>query len=247
MSGSVISYKLDLLIRLIDTTDGKSVNERSVSFKRDGKDVKPIPKGEGNFIFLNTGRDNFELSVSVRGFEDQTVDIDYEKLDGMLPIKEVFLIPSENTLSDKRLISISGTVKGLEAIEAVGLQNLRCYASDYDERKRIVTLYQNGTQISLEDIYYGLIKQGGESYEAFTVDKLVSNNKLKLRDPLKDEFTANSPIARIVFGNVKKGGEYKLTVRDDASKLSYIVRYIVKGEEKFKKVDFHELDGVTLD
>ena len=39
MNASVIRFRLDLLVRLIDTTTGGSVEERNVRFFRDGKVV----------------------------------------------------------------------------------------------------------------------------------------------------------------------------------------------------------------
>ena len=41
MAASVIRAKLDLLIRLVDTTTGAQVTERNIVFKRDGIPVIP--------------------------------------------------------------------------------------------------------------------------------------------------------------------------------------------------------------
>ena len=56
MNASVIRFRLDLLVRLIDTTTGGSVEERNVRFFRDGKVVRPATRGGGNYVFLNCGR-----------------------------------------------------------------------------------------------------------------------------------------------------------------------------------------------
>ena len=56
MDASVIHQKLDLLIRLIDTTTGAVVEEKNVRFFKDGEAVRPIRRGSGNYVFLNTGR-----------------------------------------------------------------------------------------------------------------------------------------------------------------------------------------------
>jgi len=37
-------------------------------------------------------------------------------------------------------------------------------------------------------------------------------------------------------------GDYVLRVRDDASRLLYLVRYVVEGKENFKMVDFRRLE-----
>ena len=94
MAASVIRAKLDLLVRLFDTTTGATVDERNVLFMRDGVPVRPESRGAGAYVFINTGREDFLMRISVRGYEDYEVKVCYEEMDERLPVCNVFLMPS---------------------------------------------------------------------------------------------------------------------------------------------------------
>lgn len=92
----------------------------------------------------------------------------------------------------------------------------------------------------MENVHYGLISDDRSHYEHFEVAEEVPPNMVRLKSPLTETFTVNSPIARVVFGNVSPDGSYLLRVRDDAQTLEYLVRYRVNGEDRFQVVDFHQ-------
>lgn len=246
MDASVIHYRLDLLIRLIDTTTGFDVEERDVQFWRDGRSVKPVPRGSGNYVFLNCGRENSTLDVTVFGYDPCSVQIRYEELDSQLPIKEVFLIPSENTSRGLPVITFSGRIPGLTAIEAVSLSAPRCCISSFDERKRIMKLFKTH-RAGMEDIFYGLIHPDRQNYESFEVMKEISEDSVKIREPLKEPFSVNSPIARIIFGRVTPEGDFCIRVRDDSERLLYLVRYVKDDKNYYQTADFHNLKEAVLE
>lgn len=246
MDNATIYYKLDLVLRLVDTTTGAEVEEHNVRFRSDVSSLQPIPRGNGNYVFLNTGRDDFSLQVEAYGYEPCTVEIRYGELDSRLPIKEAFLIPSENATKGESVLTLSGHLSGLEKVEAVSFRTTQCCIHEFDERKRIMKVFQKGSRAALEDVYYGLIHMEEQSYEPFEVVKEVSTGSFKLKEPLKEPFSVNSPIARVIFGKVDPNGEYVLRVRDEAEKLLFLVRYVVKGEARFQVVDFHQLEGEAL-
>lgn len=246
MNESIIRCRLDLLIRLIDTTTGAEVEERHVRFWKDGQPVQPIPRGSGNYVFLNCGRDDFELEIEVHGFERCKVSVRYEDLDSQLPVKEVFLMPSENTGVGQRVITFSGMLPGLEEVQAVHLGASRCCISEFDERKRIMKLFKTHRS-GMTDIHYGLIHMDRQDYEPFTVEKEISNLAIKICQPLQQSFSVNSLIARVVFGSATPEGKYCIRVRDNSENLIYLVRYVVKGDVRFKTVDFHHLEEVKLE
>lgn len=245
MDASVICFQLDLLIRLIDTTTGAELEERNVSFYRDGKPIRPIPRGSGNYVFLNCGREDGNLEIRARGYEPCQISVEYEMLDRQLPVKEVFLIPSENMAGIQPIITFSGQLKGLESVQAVNLGSTCCCISEFDERKRIMKLFKTHRS-GMDDIYYGLIHPDKQTYEPFVVVKEVSESSIKISQPLQEPFSVNSPIARIIFGMTTPKGNYLIRVRDDASRLLYLVRYVVKGSVRFKTVDFHNLEEEKL-
>ena len=245
MDASVIRCRLDLLVRLIDTTTGAAVEERNVRFFKDGREVRPVPRGNGNYVFLNCGREDGLLEVRAYGYDLCQKPVSYETLDSQLPIQEMFLIPSENMEKGQPVITFSGNLPGLETIQAVNLGSTRCCISGFDERKRIMKLFKTHRS-GMDDLYYGLIHMDRQDYEPFTVVKEISENSVKISQPLKKPFSVNSPIARIIFGRVTPEGDYCIRVRDDSERLLYLIRYVEKGNEKFKIADFRHLEGVVL-
>ena len=126
MAASVIRAKLDLLIRLYDTTTGATVDERNVLFMRDGVPVRPESRGAGVYVFINTGREDFLMQIDVYGYDRYRTVIRYEELDEGLPACYVFLMPSENTIRGRNTLSFSGTLPFLKSIEAVNLNRSLC-------------------------------------------------------------------------------------------------------------------------
>ncbi len=242
MNASVIRAQLGLLIRLMDTTTGAAVEERNVQFFSDGQRVHPAPRGNGCFVFINIERVNFRLSVRVSGFEKHDLDVRYEELDDRIPTCDIFLIPSEKNAKGEPVIGIFGNLPFLEAIEAVDLNRPLCRISDFAEKTKIMkVIRQAGRVLDVSYGHYGLLQADGKSYEKLTVTGTTDNSQgLYVTEPLKMPFTVNAPILRIVFGSVDQEGNYCLRTRDDSSTLVFLVRYIVKGEEHFQQVDFHD-------
>lgn len=239
MEVSTIHHKLDLVLQLVDTTTGKSVEEQDVRFFIEGKQCWPIPRGGGNFVFINTGRSDQTLTLKVFGYEDAVINVQYDKLDKVVPLLQVFLIPSENLAKGERLCSLTGTLQGLEEIEAVSLAQSNICFSEFNERKCLMKLFLAKGRLSMENVHYGLISSDGPHYEHFAVASEVPPDMVQLKEPLTETFPINSPISRVIFGNVSPDGSYLIRVRDSAEMLNYLVRYRVNGETHFQIVDFH--------
>ncbi|MBO5551455.1 MAG: hypothetical protein J5966_05800 [Lachnospiraceae bacterium] len=236
---SVFGSKLDLLIRLFDTTTGADIDERNVVFKRDGMPVRPEPRGMGTYIFINTGREDFLMRIEVFGYEAYETRVSYEELDERIPECDVFLMPSENTLRGGKVLSFSGTLPFLKKIEAVNLSRPVCQINQFDAKSRNMTVFGNASgRVELYDKYYALLHDDKKSYEKIEVEKTVSTLSVRLKEALQEEFTSNSPVMRVIFGSVSDAGEYLLRIRDDGSGTRYLVRYEVGDEVRFQEVDF---------
>ncbi len=246
MDASIIRHSLDLAVNLNDTTNGYVVEERNVRFWMNGKAVQPVSRGSGNHVFLDRGREDCELEIQVNGYEPCRLKIRYEELDKLIPTKAVFLIPSENNGKGQPLLSLTGRLQGLEKLQAVSFSSTGCCINSFDERKCIMSLFKS-YRYSMEGIYYGLLNMERQTYEPFVVTEELTALSVKLASPLREPFSVNSPIARTVFGCVDEDGSYCLRVRDDSDYLNYLVRYVVNGEVRFKKVDFHKLDAAALE
>jgi len=240
MAASVIRAKLDLLIRLVDTTTGAQVTERNVVFKRDGIPVIPETKDPGSYIFINTGREDFLMRIEVFGYDVYETWVRYEELDEKLPECDVFLMPSESMSRGEKVLSFSGTLPFLKKIEAICLQKPVCFAKEFNKKTVSLTVYvNNGDRISMDDRYYGLLKEDGTGYEKIEVETSVSLQSVRLKEAIEEEQVSNLPVMRIIFGRVSEDGEYVLKVRDSGGNLTYLVRYEVGDEVRFQEIDFN--------
>ncbi len=246
MAASVINSRLDLMVRLIDTTTGAIVDERNVFFTRNGLTVKPEPRGTGIFIFINTGREDFLMRTEVYGYEPVETRVIYESLDERIPVVNLFLMPSESMFRGEGLISFSGTLPFLKKIEAVNLNEPVCICNDYDPKKLTAKVFRTGAgKIEMNDIYYGLLASDKQSFEKIEVTESVSPQSVRLKEALKEEFTPNNPVMRILFGSVSADGDYVLRVRDNGKDLMYLVRYEVNDEVRFQTVDFRNMEVLS--
>ena len=245
MNASVIRFRLDLLVRLIDTTTGESAEERDVRFFRDREAVRPVARGSGNYAFLDCGRTDFCLEVRVYGFEPFRMHVRYETLDENMPVIEAFLIPSENALGNRPVIGFSGNLPGIQSIQAVNVNATHCCISGFDERKRIMKLF-GMHRLGMDGIHYGLIHPDRQDYEPFAVQKEIAKDAVKIEQPLKEPFSVNAPISRIILGSVTSAGDYCIRVRDDREHLLHLVRYVVDEEARFRLVDFRHCGSALL-
>lgn len=246
MKAVIIHHRLDLLIRLLDTTTGYEVRERDVHFYEDDKEVFPLYRGEGMYAFINFERIDRKFKVKVYGYEEIMVSISYENMDSAVPIQEIFLIPLEDIAKGEPMISFTGKLSGISHLEAVSLESSHCSINSFDERKRIMKLFKT-RQTNMESLYYGLIHREKQTYERFEVEKELPDSRLKIKEPLSEEFSVNSPIARIIFGMVKEDGSYCIRVRDNREYLIYLLRYVVEGEVKFRVLDFRKPENTILE
>ena len=236
--GAVIRCRLDLLVRLIDTTTGQAITERNVVFKRGDAVLKAQSRGEGNYIFIDTGRDDYLMTLSVFGYEDKLIDVKYENLDERMPSIDAFLLPAESTYDT---ITLSGKRTGLVAVEAVQIDKPVCSISEFNKKDQKMTLFLPNKLMNMEGAHYGLL-HGEESYEHIYVEKQFTPTLVRLQGELQEEFTVNSPICRVVFGEVGPKGVFRLRIRDSGGDLRYLVRYQIKDKVKFKLIDFKNDD-----
>ena len=241
MAASVIRAKLDLLVRLFDTTTGATVDERNVLFMRDGVPVRPESRGAGAYVFINTGREDFLMRIEVYGYDEYETSVRYEELDDGLPVCYVFLMPSENTLRGRNTLSFSGTLPFLKKIEAVNPNKSICVTGDRNARTGEISVFHpSGGAIELDEVVYGLLSADKQSYERIEIEKMVSPKLIRLKRPLEGAFAPNLPIARIIYGVVQEDGKYTLRVQDEGENTRYLVRYEVGEEVRFQLVDFHD-------
>lgn len=244
MADAVINHRLDLMIRFIDTTTGTAISERTVKLKKNGQDMHMISKGGGIYICINQERENFLLHINIYGYEEKTILIDYSLLDAQMPIRDIYMIPKENN-PRTTVLSLNGIRKGISDIQAVNISSSNVFIQEYDERKRIISLF-NPHKLKMQHVFYGIVHNEKEDYEIIQLDKRISYTSVKINPGLQKPFQMNDPVERIIFGSVTENGEYLLRVQDNSNNLIYLVKYTIDGVSKCMKVDFHNLKEVNL-
>jgi len=227
-----ISYKLDLIVRLVETTTGRMVSQRQVVFKSDGQIVPFLRRDEGVYVLLNHGRQDMVLEVTVLGYLPTSVDVKYEDLSEVFPEIEVPLIPEFGTSGFIEMITLEGECSGLTSIEAVSLVKPHGGAAGYQERKQVLKLYYSKP---MEESEYAILHENQE-FEIFRIKKRLDKLSFKLVSPLTMGCKPEEKIVRIVKGKVDQNGRYLLRLLDEGNGTEYLVRYVVKGKVSFKKI-----------
>lgn len=243
MMPNLITHRLDLLLRLLDTSTGNDVSISEVSLFREGKPLHAVEKEKGYMIFPDLGRENFTLELRSRLFEPVLVPVRFEELDEKTPTLELQLIPSETSVVPSRPLSLSGKLPGISELTAVRAGDASCLIREFDPRKKLMTVF-NPHVLELGRTHYALVNPETGQYERFSIVKRVDDKTLKLDRPIQSEFGSNWPISPVVFGRTDQEGNYLLRVRDDAAKPKWLIRYLLGDEEHFCCVDMssqHEL------
>lgn len=242
----VIIQQLSLMIRLIDTTNGNLIYEKNVIFRQNGEQIRLQQHRSGSWILLNSKRENCILQVSVYGYEDMEFAVDYEQLETNLPVKEVFLIPKENSTLENGPKTLQGVLPGISSLMAVPLMMNDCFTREYEERKRIITLLNLHHRL-LDHKYYGIVPPSQQTFEVVEIDEQPNVTTIRLKDKLQKEFETNSAVVRIVYGQVSTDGYYLMRVADNAEKLMYLVRYTVEDRELYQILDFRNVRQLTAE
>jgi hypothetical protein len=232
---AIISYQLDLILRLIDTTTGFPVPEQQVLFREDGQVLPLLRRDRGLYVLLNHGRSNMKLQVEVRGYEPMAIQVDYERLDPKLPELELPLIPLVKANGYEEFYTLAGRKSGLLSVMAVPVERPIGIVGKYLENRQLLKLF---TVKSLDEKSYAILHKDSRQFEEIIVAKKPDRLTLKLLRPLKDGWKAEEPLTRIVRGRVEKNGTYLLRVRDLGGSNIYLVRYGKKDKTSYEQIDF---------
>ena len=239
MADAEIRYKLDLIVRLVDTTNGKKVEQRQVVFKIDNQIIPLLRRDEGLYVLLNQGRNDMNLEVLVAGYLPVKLAICYEELSKNFPEVEVPLIPEVNTNGFVDMLTLEGCCPGLTSIEAVSLKRNCGMVDSYQERKQALRLYYSNP---LEESSYAIVHEQQQEFEEFRIQKRLDKLCVRLVNPLAMPCRPEEKIARIVHGRVDENGRYLLRVLEEGDGTEYLVRYVVNGKASFKRVSTESLN-----
>lgn len=229
---AAICYRLDLVIRLVDTTVGSPVTERQVLFRENGRMLSFLSRGAGTYVLVNGERKKRQISIAVRGYLETTADICYEALTGRYPEVYVELIPERPKYGGWDFMDISGNLPGISSVAAVCLTAPSARAVSYNAEKRQMRILPAR---ELNEKTYALIHSQTDSFEEFCVASVKKKVLLRLEHPLETAFQPEEEIARIVRGRTETNGNYLLRLRGDGQGLQYLIRYVVNGKTNFRR------------
>jgi hypothetical protein len=240
---SVIIHKLALALQFFDATDGRGI-ENDIRISVNGRSKWPMPKGDGYFIFMadDLPEESFDMDIAASGYVPTKKRVLLEAPGIGPPLLRVEMIPEDKPLRGARLYTLSGTCKGLSAIDAVRLGSNACVAESFDAKKRTLCVY-NPNRLEFNRPRYALVDARKLCYEIFTIESRVSDGAFIIDHPLVSDVSAGSSLAPVITGDVNAKGEYLLRARDDTTDNRLIVRFAEESGERFEIVDFNERDS----
>ena len=208
----VITAKLSLAVRLLDTTTGREVSENDIHFFVDGNSVNPMRKDEGLYVFVNMCKEDFLMHIDVRGYDSMDVNVIRNELDQKLPMMDVFLMPSEKNRVGGEVLSVTGTLSQLDYIEAIYLNRPIVFfhsALDKRELHKINLLpMATGGGVKMDKLRYALLDQECQRYDIFEVKEQDTPTSVIIAEPLQREHKLNDKIYRIIYGRAGPDGKF---------------------------------------
>lgn len=238
MAEAEIHYKLDLIVRLVDTTTGESIRQKQVIFKSEDQLIPFLRRDEGLYVLLNRGRNDMNLRIQVTGFLPAVVKVRYADLSENFPEVEAAMIPEISTSGFVDMLTLEGHCPGMESIAAVSLKKAYGAVDSYQEKKQTLRLYYTKP---LEEMSYAVIHDQQQEFEEFQIKKRLDKLSVKLTEPLKTACRSEEKIVRIVRGMVDESGKYLLRMQDEGNGTEYLIRYVVNGKAAFKKISTESL------
>ncbi|MCR5482492.1 MAG: carboxypeptidase-like regulatory domain-containing protein [Clostridia bacterium] len=238
-----IRYRVLLAVSLFDTVSGVNIFEKA-KFTADGNvPINAIGKGAGVYVFTDLLPGHLKLTVKAYGFEPLTFEVDVEP-DGKMIDRLLYLMPDEYYTGDRPFRRFEGCKRGLTSIEAVRLNRETCRYRETDERKRIITVYDQRGKDFLETPY-AIISDRDMTYERLDIIKNIGGGKIKVQTVPEKEYSVGDRINRICFGRVDEEGNYSLVLADEGNE-KYIVKTCDEEGEHFAFLDFRLADDFKL-
>lgn len=235
MADAEIHYRLNLILRLVDTTTGRKIKENRVIFKKENETLALMRKEEGIYLLVNYPGGDLVLDISAKGYLPTQTRICFEELPAKLPEIEVPLIPLTDRNQFTDYLTLEGQKPGLTSVAAVSFTNPHGVLISYQPRRQSIKMYYTK---DFEERSYAVLHEETEKFEEFRVSRKLDKMEIRLAAPLLDACEPKEKIARIVRGRVEPDGHYLLRVLEEGEKTEYLVRYIVDGVESFERVVF---------
>lgn len=236
---TVFTYRLDLALRLVDTTSGRGVPGRGMTVRIDQKPVRFDEKGDGMLIFQNLGMRRFRLEITSPAYETAELEVDLDALGKGIPLLEISLIPGPRYPGAAQFQTLEGTLPGIGHLSAVRVGDNACLIREFDPRRRLVKLF-NPHHLALDRVGYALVDPDRSCYEPFRIVGHPDDQTIKTDRVLETEFRNYFPISPMVMGKWGEDGRYCLRVRDESTDCKWLIRWEEGGAVRFRTVDFRQ-------
>ncbi len=243
---SVFTYRLDMALRLVDTTSGRNIPANEIKVFIGNNRVHFEAKSDNILIFRNLESRAFQMEVISPYFEPVKIDIDLDTLNKSLPLVELHMVPNENYRGPVKFFELSGTLKGISSLSAVRMEDNSCLIREFDSRKRIAKIF-NPHRLALDRVWYAMVDPDVNTYETFKINKLLDDQTIKIDRVLETEFKNYFQITPLISGITHDDGSYCLRVRDEAEKAKWLVRWYEKDKPCFRVIDFRENESPSLE
>lgn len=233
----VFTHCLNMALRLVDTTTGRNVSGRKISIAADGKQMPFRMKDDWVLIFGEMEKRTFHLEICAADFEGVEMDVDLDGLDPKMPLLEIHMVPGKNPSGGQPMLSVEGTMPGIQELDAVRVGENSCLIREFDPRRRQAKVF-NPHHLSLDRVHYALVDPDKGVFEPFRILRMVNDQTLKLDRIIEMPFKNYFPVTPRILGLIRPDGSYCLRLRDDSTQAKWLIRWVVDGEAHFRTVDF---------
>ena len=233
----VFTHRLDMALRLVDTTSGRNISGRNISILADDKRVPFGVKGDGVLILQAISQRTFRLTINADDFEEARVDVDLDALEPKMPLMEIHMVPRKHISGGISLLSVEGILPGIQELSAVRVGENSCLIREFDPRRRQAKVF-NPHHLSMDRVHYALVDPDRGLCEPFRILRMLDDQTLKLDRVIEMPFRNYFPVTPRVLGMVRPDGSYCLRLRDDSTQAKWLIRWVVDGEPRFRTVDF---------
>ena len=241
----IIRHRAGLIVRLIDTATGQEIRQSDIRFARNGENLFPMQRPDGRLVFLDFPPDACMCEVRAGGYLPKQIELTAEQLAAQPPVAEIHLVPDRDYAARWPCGTVEGVCPGIEQIDAVRMNDNACLAQSFDEKRRILNLF-NPHHLTLDRTYYAVVDPDACRYEPIEIIEQCSEQKFRLAAPLQHPFGNYFPVARRIHGAVLPQDRYELRVPEDASDRRWLVRWRSGGRDHYQMVDFAQPETVTL-
>jgi hypothetical protein len=225
-----ITHSIDLAVTTLDSATGRTA-DGLLRLSKNGEELKYRRTPDDMILLIDISREDFDLEVSVSGYEPEIVPVIYAELDERIPAIEISLIP-QDTFGEAYL-TIDGSMKDLISVDAVRIGPPSFTAQSIDEKKSLLTVHSlyNQNQV-LPNSSYGIIAKDETRFEAIGIVKITPEGAYKLTK-IPETQVSGLHLAYRVSGRVRDG-TCLLRLPNDDSNARWILRAVTEAGESYR-------------